>query len=842
VRFRSRTTALAFALLLTREALALDWPDVFERAEQGLASAHPATRKNAARELSTLDEARATPLVLRALEDSDVEVRLEAARSAASLGLQAATDVAASWLSESDARLRIAACELARAAPSPRVVKALARALGDSDVTVRVTCARALGASAASGASEAVAQLAGKLDDSSPNVRVEVARALARIGDERAVLPLVGKAQDSSPEVRQAILRALGLLGDPRASQALLLSLRDSASETKVEALYALGRLRATEAIDSIAPLSKDASPAVRNAALSALASMGTREAARVLVRALGLEDDAFAGLERTTVREALVRVGRAAEPELEAILSRPATPAIAASAAWVLGALRARAHAPLLVAALRRGTLEPSAALYALRDAGTSRELPVVLEFLGDTSADIRAQARHAAHAILNPAAPDGRAIEPILGVLKDFRPTGRERAELASLLGRTGTARAAPALIELANSADITVQIASIDALRLVASSVGLPALSAQIDETLARALRHSDSLVRVRAAAALSAVGGRAARESILTGMQGDEPLDRYAALTALGGVLSRHPDEKTIRSLLESYEFAAGGEREALLFAIARTRHPLVLEWLARTSRASAASDRRAVAMALAEQSGSSAILQTALRLVEDADPLVRAEAAFSLGTLGGHSELSLLARLSRDADRTVATNASAAISRLARRLKASSTESSNEGLSSMTATACELLSSARPTVRANALATLATLDARCAKGQRERDLLAHDSSELVRANAARALYHGTRDEDRAALARCVSTEPRVEVASRCGSDVAPSSDKSARTEWVTVFITEDVRGKSIQPGAPYTLEYGDGSLREGIADRRGAVVDPAAVPGELRLRR
>jgi hypothetical protein len=57
--------------------------------------------------------------------------------------------------------------------------------------------------------------------------------------------------------------------------------------------------------------------------------------------------------------------------------------------------------------------------------------------------------------------------------------------------------------------------------------------------------------------------------------------------------------------------------------------------------------------------------------------------------------------------------------------------------------------------------------------------------------------------------------------------------------------VTIFVVgEAERGheSGIRARAPFLLEYEDGVLRAGTADRRGATFDPVAPDGELTLRR
>jgi HEAT repeat protein len=815
----------------------LVWPDVPERIERGLSSADPASRRIAARDLATLGGRRATPLVLKALNDTDVEVRLAAAQSAMRLRVTEATEMVAQWLGEREARLRISACEVAHAMPDTRVVQPLARALGDSDPAVRAACADALGAS---GTPEAVAPLSGKLDDPTPNVRSQVARALARLGDARAVVPLVGKVQDSVPDVRQAVVRALGDLGDTRATQALLLALRDNVPEVRIEALSALGRLRVPDAVDAIAPLVLERNPGVRQAALVALGRIATPGAVRALVKALGTQDDAMGNLERTPVRDALVAAGAPAASELTALLDRPISPAVATSAAWVLGELRWTASAPAIVAALRKGTLPPPAALHALAGAGTPDQVPIVLEFVGDPSPSTREEALRAATALLDPARPDGRAVEPLAATLKSPRTSPRERAAVATLLGRTGAPRAATELIGLVNAKDATLRLAAIDALGALGPSQSQHA--AAIDDALVPLLAEVDPAVRLHAAVALAASGGLKARQALLTKLEGGEELDRFALFSALGGVFERHPSEDAARRVLRELGVAAGPERDAVIECAGRARLASVASALASAARSADADDKRSIASVLAGHAGSPQALATLRTLTSDPDANVRAEAAFALGAVGDASLVPALVGLVRAGDTAVATNAAAAIARIGRRQAMAPGAAARPGAASPIASAvCPMLADGRATVRANALAALANSTLRCGDGRQERMLLLEDASDLVRGNAARALGTAPLPDDGVALDRCATADRSAEVARLCRPR-APSLASPRRTSAVTVFIVGQSGGSGARPRAPFLLQYADGVLRAGVADRRGAMFDPVAPAGDVALRR
>ena len=823
-----RTTFIATAVFsligVSAPAQALVWPDVPERVERGLASPDPGARRSAARELSTLGSQRATPLVLKAMGDADVEVRLAAAQSAVRLHIAPATEAALGWLGEREPKLRIAACEVAGNLPEPRAVPALARALGDSDPVVRAACADALGAQASP---EAVAPLSGKLDDPTPAVRQQVARALAKLGDARAVVPLVGKVQDSVPEVRQAVVRALGDLGDTRATQALLLALRDNVAEVKIEALAALGRLRAPEAASAIAPLALERNPAVRQAALVALGRIATADAVRALVKALGTQDDAAGTLERTSVRDALVSAGAPAIVELSALLERPSPPSVATSAAWVLGELRATQSAPVIVAALRKGTLPAGAALHALAGAGTADQVPVVLEFVADPSPVVREEALKAATALLDPAHPDGRAVEPLAATLRAPRTSPGERAAVATLLGRTGAPRAAAELTGLVASKDPVLRLAAIDALGALGTGGNAT------DDALVKLLADPDQAVRLHAAMALASSGSTAARAALLQKLDTGDEVDRYAVLAALGGVLERNPDEKAAARLGRELTVAAGAERDAVLEALSRAHLPSVVKMLADASAKTDADDRRMIAAALGGHRGSAPAIALARTLTNDADGTVRAQAAFSLGAIGDASVLPSLATLAKSGDSDVATDAAGGVARNAFYL-------GKAGKASILAVACPMLADGRATVRTNALVALAFVGARCSEGRTERKLLAEDASDLVRAAAARVVAKAPSAEDRVVLDHCVSTDRSAEVARFCRPERAATTPSSPPRA-VTIFIVGE-SGAVAKPHASYLLEYEGGILRAGLSDRRGATFEPAAPPGDVTLRR
>jgi cellulose synthase operon protein C len=807
------------SLVCSAPVLGFTWPDAVDRADRDLSSPDPSVRRAAAERLQTLAPVVATPLVLRALGDADVDVRISAAHAAMAKRVAPAEHVALGWLGDREARLRSAACEVIGALPDPEAVAPLARALGDAEVSVRTAAASALGKQVPA---LAVPPLLGKLDDASPVVRVEVVRALARLADRRSVVPLVGKAEDAVPEVRKEVARALGELGDLRAAPALVLQLRDGSGDVKAAALHALGQLRVEGAADVIAPLASDRSPILRRAAIEALGRIGSAEAVRALVSLLGTGDDATAGLETSSAREALVSAGTRAVAPLEARLFGPSTPAIATSTAWVLGELQATSAIPDIVRAMRQGTLPVTGALRALSSMGSPEAVSVVLEFVDDPSSATRKEAIGAAASLLDPEHPDGRAVEPLAAALRDPALTTSERARVAALLGRTRALRAAPNLEALLSAKDLELRLAAIDALGTLHPT--------RVAGSLLAAIEDSDPSIRLHAAIALGRCGGDAARDGLVARLQRDSEVDRAATLTALGGILSRVPSDASVLALSRELGFSEGPSRDALILAIGRADIPLAFGTLVTQAQSSNADDRRAVAAVLAARRATPASLEMLGMLLLDPDPSVRSEAAWSLGEVGGLASLGALGATIGSPDLGPATNATAAMARVLARAHASDSAAASE--------LCPLLRDARSYVRADAAAGLALVAARCGDGAVERSLLESDVAP-VRVAAARAIaQHPLGTEDARALERCRTSDPSGAVARRCRGGPAPAPSGS---EPVELYIEDDL-GVAPRPGAPYVAELADGLLRMGRADRRGAAFDAGAPHGDVSLLR
>jgi hypothetical protein len=82
----------------------------------------------------------------------------------------------------------------------------------------------------------------------------------------------------------------------------------------------------------------------------------------------------------------------------------------------------------------------------------------------------------------------------------------------------------------------------------------------------------------------------------------------------------------------------------------------------------------------------------------------------------------------------------------------------------------------------------------------------------------------------------ALERCAIDDTSAEVAAECAERSRP---RASGVEPVVVFVVPTGAGEP-KAGAPFALRFADGTVRFGLADRRGAVVERFAPGGPLEL--
>jgi HEAT repeat protein len=792
--------------LLAPRADALIWPSTVNSIERDLKADDVALRRRTAEKLSELPRPVLQRVALRALDDPDVEVRLLAARAARSAGLENLGERLIPWLTDADVRVRIAAAESLAVSPSPRAVAPLVRALSDADATVRRVAASALGES---GAPEAVIGLLGRLDDSSLEVQKSVVRALSDLGDVRAVVPLISKIEDSRPVVRQAVARALGTLGDRRAQSALVLALRDPDASVRASALGALGMLGDPSVVASVsALLGGDSDATVRRAAIEALSRIRGPEAVQALVEALGTAIE-----ERDALVAAFERLGPAAAEALIGCLRGRGTPERAEGCALSLAATRAPSAGVEIREALERGSVSLETGLRALGAARDPETLASCLPYLAHPDPSVRRAALSAASMLLDPQRGDGRAVEPLELAFQKSSRQRAERLEQIRLLGRTGAPRATRLLVPIAEHADdLEFRLAAISAL----SDLGPDAAPT----TLLAALEAPEPAVRQAAALAI-----RRARpnigEALLERLERSASQDRRVLSLALAGALQSDRSGVATERACRLLARRRGAERDAIIEALAGSRHDRARAALVELAGSDDAADREKAAEALASKPSGAATL---LALARDKDASVRAAALWSLGMVGGGDAVAPLTAALGDVDAAAAANAATSLGRVAARAHVEVKER-----------LCQVAKDARSAVRASALAGLRLLDQSCG-GQLEAKLLAKDPSPRVRLAAARLLRDVGAASDARALERCAAEEVNGSVAAAC---TLSKLELPAGSREALVFVVPPGYGVPA-PRAAFALLRPDGTTRYGVTDRRGAVSETNLSEGELTL--
>jgi HEAT repeat protein len=571
-----------------------------------------------------------------------------------------------------------------------------------------------------------------------------------------------------------------------------------------------VGKLGDASAVSSVIAGLDDATPAVRAAALGALGRLATPEAFAALVARLGRSD-----LELEPALAALQRAGTRALPALRSCVESQNALGAADGCARALGRVGEESDVERVRAALERGAITPPVALAAFGELGGPNALPPALERLSDPDPAVRVAAATALIELLEPAKPDGRAVDPLLRALRARGVPVLERALLVRLLGRTGAVRAGEPLARVAReSTELLLVLAAYTAL----GDLGQPGY----ETLLLEGLEHEDGAVRSAAALSLRRVGSGSAARALVERIARPEQ-DREAIGIALPGVVMRSKDPRLAADLARVLRETRGSFRDALIEALAAAGAAGLAE-LRAIARSRDPADRAKVAEVLA---GSAAGRDIVAVLAKDPAARVRATAVWVTGSIGSREDLpALLAHLA-DQDAAVAANAAAALGRLGR------------GGALPQRELCAALGDARPGVRANALAALrlglrAAAVEPCGAGVVAR-MLRRDPVPSVRSAAARLLF-ALPEAAREPLSRCSDQDESSAVAEACS---VPPPELTESFEPLLAYVVPTGETEPV-PHAPFALALADGTLRQGTADRRGAVFEARAPKGLVRL--
>ena len=475
-------------------------------------------RSEAADALGRLDDRTAVPALIEALGDGEPSVRRAAAGALGNLSRPARQgDAGASPARQGDAA--------ANADAVPALIKALEdtdnevreaaiRALGDSGdprvVSVLVAAIRPPGRHGYDPATNALHTL--DIPDKAALLRPSLAHADAVV--RAAVVGVViGKAgrdalpdalaalKDPAPEVRAAAAGGLGSIDDsarrggaeasPAVRPALLAVVNDGDARVRAAAVGSLGNVGGAGAAEAIRPALRDADPAVRKAAATACGDLGEADAAAHLVPLL---KDADEDVRRAVARSLGDLGGADALAGLTAALA-DASPKVRDAAADALGYL-GEAAVPALLKAL--GDSENSVqrfAVNALGRIGDRRAVPGLVAMFQSDPNWLRSDVAEALGDIGGP-----EAVAALAAVMQG--KSGETRIAAAAALVAAGDGRALPVLLEEIGKRRSSQAETVAGALATLGDPRAAPALTA--------ALKSRDSSVRFWAAVALGSIG--------------------------------------------------------------------------------------------------------------------------------------------------------------------------------------------------------------------------------------------------------------------------------------------------------------------------------------------
>ncbi len=188
--------------------------------------------------------------MIRQIRAGDANERRQAARKLGELGDQAAVEPLVEALDDHQAAVQLEAARALGKLKSPKATESLIDALNDETMAVRKAAADALGDI---GDPQAADRLIGLLTDENLPVRIAAAEALGRLRGGDVPQKLLEALKSENPRMQQGAALALGYIGDGQAADALAEHTRSEDPEMRLTAASALARLGDNRAVDVLA-------------------------------------------------------------------------------------------------------------------------------------------------------------------------------------------------------------------------------------------------------------------------------------------------------------------------------------------------------------------------------------------------------------------------------------------------------------------------------------------------------------------------------------------------------------------------------------------------------------
>jgi HEAT repeat protein len=516
-------------------------------------STHHPARAWAANVLGEVRAQRAFPLLVRALNDQDDEVRGKAATALGRLGdRRAIHHLLEHLLTDTAPFVRVRIAGTLGQFGGPEVIDRLVHALRDPAWWVRMRSVEAL--EQIGPAAEGPLLVA--LDDSDATIRSRAAAALERLGVPDSLVRMI-EGGENSAEASDMLVR----LSAGAARELLVELMRHSSPAVREAVMTAVRRGRRGDLTGELMhAAAHDAEPSLRSLALDTLRLIRSEQAVPVAMAALSDPDQ--------QVRSAAIRLigalGRRETADMLRERTRDPEPSVRAAAARALGALGAAMAQPDFLTLL--GDPEPAvreAAILGAVDARLRALVPRIIELLGDDDPDVRHAAAAAAGTLgdrasvpalvraFSEAPPDLRETITIAVTRLDVESTpalvdtllrsqdSGSKIALARTIARLRSPGFVHVLAQLSEKPEAEVRSAAIEALgrcsRVVGAEDDIPRA------LVAGALGDADENVRARAVDAAVRLGLQEEGHTI-TGLLAGDPSSTVRERAALAvGIL-------------------------------------------------------------------------------------------------------------------------------------------------------------------------------------------------------------------------------------------------------------------------------------------------------------
>lgn len=278
------------------EALRLFGPTVFKKAAELANSDKKGIRQFGIQILGALNDKRAIPILIKALDDKSEDVRRIAAMRLAAGGRAAIEALVKRYNKEKSVDVRIEIINALGVTSDSKTVPVIIQALKEDTTRVRTEAVRALGYI---DTKESINALLEATKDESEWVRESAAYSLGYLKVKRATDQLIKLLEDEDAYVRKAAITALGQIGEERAIEPIAKLLTDKNEHIRTTVVDALGRIGGDRALTIIISALNDGKESVRQAAINAIGHVLTHKETNNVVDGLvalskGLADKNF--------------------------------------------------------------------------------------------------------------------------------------------------------------------------------------------------------------------------------------------------------------------------------------------------------------------------------------------------------------------------------------------------------------------------------------------------------------------------------------------------------------------------------------------------------------------